>query len=148
MTSDDFSFSYGNYKITVEGAKTRLTITSNNEMKEYPFSSIFKIILMKSSRRVRLLYYAIIFGIIGIILFATGLLQIHASGGIGLVIAGVLFIMVAVLLFRLAVAPKYFLTIMTSKGNERFKVKPSPELNVFIENANAIIATKNEAKSS
>ncbi|MEM0135447.1 MAG: hypothetical protein QXU18_09545 [Thermoplasmatales archaeon] len=130
-------YSYKDNQVLI--SEEKLIITNKMKKEEFSLSSIYGIFLMKNKISIRYVYFSIVFGLIGIVLLVNGALHI-LTGGVGETIVGIIFTLISLFSVYHGVLPKYSLNIGTSSaGNRSFRVKQSPELNRFINDARTII---------
>ena len=141
MGGDNSSYSYRNNTITIDTEGNKLVLDSNSKRSEYLLDSIYRIILTKSKISLRFLFFGIVIGFIGVVLFAHGLMLIY-KGGFGETVVGLIFIILFIVSFKIGVITRYSLVISSTKGNKNIKFKKSPELVTFINNANSVIKKK------
>ena len=147
MNADNLSYSYGNSTITIDTEGNKLVVDSNSKKSEYLLDSIYRIILTKSKVSFRFLFFGVVTGLIGAILFVHGLVLIN-KGGLGETVAGLIFILLFIVSFKIGVITRYSLNISSTKGNKNIKVKKSSELITFINNANRVIKKKTPSSDS
>lgn len=147
MGGANLSYSYRSNTITIDTEGNKLVLDSNSKKSEYSLDSIYRIILTKSKISLRFLLFGVVMGFAGVILFAHGLMLIY-KGGLGETVVGLIFILLFIVSFKIGVIARYSLVISSSKESKNIKVKKSPQLVTFINDANSVIKKKHPSSDS